>query len=92
MHRNNDLVIFIEGQKKVKKEKTNQSRAFQEAGLNIVFQLLYKPEHIQYAYRRIAEKADVSLGSVSNVMAELEDLNYLLKTGDTVFWKIKQNC
>lgn len=78
----NELIIFIEGQKKVKKEKTNQSRAFQEAGLKILFQLLYKPEHLQYSYRRIAEKADVSIGSVSNVMAELEDLNYLLKTGD----------
>ncbi|OUR98398.1 hypothetical protein A9Q86_15240 [Flavobacteriales bacterium 33_180_T64] len=78
----NDLVIFIEGQKKAKKEKTNQSRAFQEAGLKILFQLLYKPEHLQDSYRKIAEKADVSIGSVSNVMAELEDLNYLLKTSD----------
>lgn len=77
-----ELIIFIEGQKKAKKEKINQSRAFQEAGLKIVFQLLYKPENLQYSYRRIAEKADVSIGSVSNVMAELEDLNYLLKTGD----------
>lgn len=76
----NELIIFIEGQKKAKKEKTNQSRAFQEAGLKIVFQLLYKPENLQYSYRRIAEKADVSIGSVSNVMAELEELNYLLKT------------
>lgn len=78
----NELIILIEGQKKVKKEKTNQSRAFQEAGLKIIFQLLYKQEHLQNSYRRIAEKADVSIGSVSNVMAELEDLNYLLKTGE----------
>lgn len=78
----NELIIFIEGQKKIKKERTNQSRAFQEAGLKILFQLLHKPENLQYSYRRIAEKADVSIGSVSNVMAELEDLNYLLKTGD----------
>jgi hypothetical protein len=78
----NGLIIFIEGQKKIKKEKTNQSRAFQEAGLKILFQLLYKPENLQYSYRRIAEKADVSIGSVSNVMAELEGLNYLLKTNN----------
>lgn len=77
-----EFVIFIEGQKKAKKEKTNQSRAFQEAGLKILFQLLYKPEHLQDSYRKIAEKADVSIGSVSNVMAELEDLNYLLKTNE----------
>lgn len=78
----NDLVVFIEGQKKAKKEKTNQSRAFQEAGLKILFHLLYKPEHLQDSYRKIAEKADVSIGSVSNVMAELEELNFLLKTND----------
>ncbi|MHB0756247.1 type IV toxin-antitoxin system AbiEi family antitoxin [Polaribacter sp. M15] len=78
----NELIILIEGQKKAKKEKTNQSRAFQEAGLKIIFQLLYTQEHLQYSYRRIAEKADVSIGSVSNVMAELEELNYLLKTDD----------
>lgn len=81
----NELIIFIEGQKKAKKGKTNQSRAFQEAGLKIIFQLLYKAENLQYSYRRIAEKGDVSIGSNSNVMAELEELNYLLKTGDKLF-------
>jgi len=77
-----ELIIFIEGQKKAKKEKTNQSRAFQEAGLKVLFHLLYKPENLQDSYRKIAEKADVSIGSVSNVMVELEDLNFLLKTKD----------
>ncbi|MCG2462299.1 hypothetical protein K8352_16175 [Flavobacteriaceae bacterium F89] len=74
----NDLVIFIEGQKSTKKEKINQARAFQETGVKILFHLLSKPEHLQDTYRKIAEKAGVSLGSVSNVMSELEDLNYLL--------------
>ncbi len=80
--KHDDLVIYIEGQKKPKREKTNQSRAFQEAGLKILFHLLSKPEHLQDSYRKIAEKADVSIGSVSNVMAELEDLNFLLKTNE----------
>lgn len=86
----NDLVFLIEGQKKVKKEKTNQSRAFQEAGLKILFHLLSKPEHIQDAYRTIADKADVSLGSVSHVMAELVDLKFLLKTKDKRILKNKK--
>ncbi|MDN6327570.1 MAG: hypothetical protein L0J48_06030, partial [Alkalibacterium sp.] len=77
-----DLAIFIEGQKNTKKDKTNQSRAFQETGLKIIFHLLNKPENLQDSYRRIAEQAEVSVGSVSNVMAELEALNYLLKTND----------
>jgi hypothetical protein len=85
-----DLVIFIEGQKNTKKEKTNQTRAFQEAGVKILFYLLSKPEHLQDTYRKIAEKADVSIGSVSNVMAELEELNYLLRTKDKRVLKNKK--
>jgi hypothetical protein len=77
-----DLVFLIEGQKKVNRERTNQPRAFQEVGLKILFHLLSNPEHLQDAYRTIADKANVSLGSVSHVMAELEDLNFLLKTKD----------
>ena len=76
----NDLAIFIEGQKTMKKVRTNQSRAFQESGLKILFYLLINLEHLQEPYRKIAEKVDVSLGSVSQVMVELEDLNYLLKS------------
>lgn len=80
--KHNDLVLFIEGQKQVKKEKTNQSRAFQEAGLKVIFHLLSKPELLQDPYRTIANNASVSLGAVSQIMTELEDLNYLLKTKD----------
>lgn len=89
--RHKDLAIFVEGQKNTRKDKTNQSRAFQETGLKILFHLLDKPEHLQDSYRRIAEQADVSIGSVSNVMAELEDLNYLLKTKDKRVFKNKHN-
>jgi hypothetical protein len=85
-----DLVLLIEGQKKVKKEKTNQSRAFQEAGLKILFHFLSNQEHLQNPYRTISEKANVSLGSVSHIMAELEDLNFLLKTKDKRILKNKK--
>lgn len=77
-----DLAIFVEGQKTTKKDNTNQSRAFQETGLKIIFHLLNNPKNLQDSYRRIAEQANVSIGSVSNVMAELEALNYLLKTNE----------
>jgi hypothetical protein len=87
-HKN--LTIFVEGQKNAKKDKTNQSRAFQETGLKIIFHLLNKPENLQDSYRRISERADVSVGSVSNVMAELEALNYLLKTSNKRVLKNKR--
>lgn len=89
-NKHKDLVFLIEGQKKVNEKRINQSRAFQEAGLKILFHLLSNPEHLQDAYRTIAANAKVSLGSVSHVMAELEDLNYLLKTKDKRILKNKR--
>lgn len=80
--KSNELVIYIEGQKRRTAKLTNQSRAFQEAGIKIIFYLLSKPENLQHSYREIAENAGVAIGSVSNVMAELEDLNFLMKTKD----------
>ena len=77
---NGDLMIFVEGRKRTFKHHTNQSRAFQEAGIKTIFHLLNEPINLQDSYREIAQKADVSLGSVSKVMSELEDLNFILKT------------
>ena len=78
--KNKDLVIYIAGQKVQRKEKTNQTKAFQEAGIKIIFTLLSNPENLQLSYRELAELADVSIGSVSNVMKELEEQNFILKT------------
>lgn len=77
-HKN--VLISITGQKIQKISKTNQSRAFQEAGIKLIFNLLRSPESLQTSYRELAEKTDISIGSVSNVMNELEELNFLLKT------------
>lgn len=85
-----DLVIYIEGQKRRRATLTNQSRAFQEAGVKIIFHLLSEPENLQDSYRTIAQKVGVSLGSVSNVMAELEELNYLIKTNEKRVLKNKE--
>jgi hypothetical protein len=80
--RHGNLFICIDGQKAIRKEKTNQSRAFQEAGLKIIFTILASPGSLQYPYRKLADIADVSVGSLSYVMSELEELNYLLKTNN----------
>jgi len=78
--KNKELVIYIAGQKVQRKDKTNQTKAFQEAGIKIIFNLLSNPENLQLSYRELAELADVSIGSVSNVMNELEGQNFILKT------------
>ena len=85
-----ELWIYVEGQKRKVKHHTNQSRAFQEAGTKIIFYLLNNSESLQDSYREIAEKVNVSLGSVSNVMSELEERNYILKTKTGRILKNKQ--
>lgn len=89
--RQGSVFILIEGQKVRSKEKTNQSRAFQEAGLKIIFTLLSAPQNLQLSYRGIAESADVSIGSLSNVMRELEDLNYILRTNNRKILKNQED-
>ncbi len=76
----NNVLIYISGQKVEKIGKTNQSRAFQESGIKLIFNLLRSPDNLQLSYRKLAELTDISIGSVSNVMTELEELNFILKT------------
>src|SRR5690606_27903753 len=52
----NKLASDIAGHKTIKKERTNQTRAYQESGLKILFYLLINPEHIHHPCRERAEK------------------------------------
>ncbi|HWK04267.1 MAG TPA: type IV toxin-antitoxin system AbiEi family antitoxin [Puia sp.] len=84
-----DLIIQIEGKKRERIAKTNQSRAFQEAGIKIIFNLLTNPGNIQLTYRELARRADVSLGSVGSVMQELIELNFILVANNKKILKNK---
>ncbi|WP_026726984.1 type IV toxin-antitoxin system AbiEi family antitoxin [Flavobacterium denitrificans] len=75
-----NLYIYVEGRKAKINKKTNQTRAFQEAGLKLLLLLISNPETLQFSYRELAEKTGIALGSVSNIFKELEESHYLLKT------------
>lgn len=75
-----DILIHISGQKVGRKQKTNQTKAFQETGVRLIFHLLSNPEKLQLSYRELAELAGISIGSVSNIMSELESQRFILKT------------
>jgi len=75
-----NLFIHISGQKVRKISKTHQSRAFQEAGIKLIFNLLQNPINLELSYRKLAELTDISIGSVSNIMNELEELNFLIRS------------
>lgn len=74
------IFVYISGQKIQNIPQKNQSRAFQESGIKLIFNLLRGPENLQMSYRELSVLSDISIGSVSNVMNELEDLNFILKT------------
>ena len=79
--RHKHLAIIIEGKKRERIPKVNQSRAFQETGVKLIFQLLNEPSNLNLPYRKLAEITNVSLGSVGSVMQELTDLGFILETG-----------
>jgi hypothetical protein len=74
-----NLRIIIEGKKIEKGAQVYQSRAFQEAGIRIIFQLLNDPSTLTLTYRELAELAEVSLGSVGSVIRELIDLDFVFE-------------
>ncbi|MGI6757515.1 MAG: type IV toxin-antitoxin system AbiEi family antitoxin [Bacteroidaceae bacterium] len=78
--RSGNLSVIIQGKRIRRNPRVNQARAFQEAGIKVIFQLLIDPENSNKPYRELAEMAGVSLGSVSQIFKELEELNFILRT------------
>jgi len=81
--RQHDLLLLLEGKKIERTARINQPRAFQEAGIRLLFQFFIDPEKIQLPYRDLAEIANISLGSVGTIMKDLLDLNFILRTKQT---------
>lgn len=77
------LKIIIEGRKQKKTQNINQARAFQEAGLKLILLLISQKEALEFSYRVLSERAGIALGSVSQIMRELEESNFIIKTDDT---------
>jgi hypothetical protein len=76
------VFIFIQGNKisnEIKED--NEKSVFNITGLKILFALLCNKDLLNSSYREIANKADVSLGSVSNIFKELFIRGYLVNIG-----------
>ena len=84
-----NLFIVIEGKKKLSQDRKNQSRAFQEAGLKLLLLLISDPHSLHSSYRELSEKTNVSLGSVSNIIKELEENDFILITQNNRILKNK---
>lgn len=84
------LFLYITGQKPEKPANFNQSRAFQESGIKLIFQLLTQPDDLQLSYRNLASKTGIALGSVSIILKELEDLKFVVRAKNKRYLKNKE--
>ena len=78
--RQGSLRLIVEGKKIERPPRTNQSRAFQEAGIRLIYCLLENPDNINKSFRELSELSQIALGSVSAIIQELVDLKFVLKT------------
>jgi hypothetical protein len=72
------LFVFVTGQRRPQRVTTAPAfRALTPAGLKITFALLNHPELVAVPYREIAQRAKVALGTVGEVLADLEERGHL---------------
>lgn len=78
------LFLFIQGQKpKSRGQSDRPVRAFNAAGLKLIFALLVRGDVATWTYREIAELVEVSRGTVGYVMNDLEGLGFIEKRAGT---------
>jgi hypothetical protein len=74
--------VSVQGKKPLRAKSSRVSdRAYSRAGLRLVFALLCDPQLAARPYRTMAQAADVSLGSVPAILADLERQGRLAVAG-----------
>ncbi len=77
-----DFLVYVAGRKPVAEMAVIRGgQAFTPAGLKILFALICAPELANAPQRTIAAAADVSLGTVPGVLADLRQTGRLLQAG-----------
>jgi hypothetical protein len=74
--------IFVKG-KKISRlsEKRVRGRAFNPAGLKLIFAIFNQPKFLHASYREISNKVNIALGSVGPVFNDLYASGYILDDG-----------
>lgn len=74
------VYIYVKGNKPMEQVgKGTKPRAFQPAGLKVIFALLCHPELVNAPYREIAQVADVALGTVGWIITDLKDMGFIVE-------------
>lgn len=78
------LLLFVHGQTPEGRSRTSSSiRAFQTAGLKLIFAMLVREDTINWTYRDLADLVGISQGTVAYVMQDLKELEFAEKRGTT---------
>lgn len=80
------FLVLIRGNRHPKAGTQAQPRAFQPAGVQLLYHLLSKPALLQASYRVLAEQAQVALGSVSMLLRGLQQLDLLREEAGKRRW------
>ena len=80
--RGSSLFVFIRGQKlKRTPAPKRPNRAFEGAGLKLIFALLAREEAVGWTYRKLSDLVGISRGAVGYVMEDLRRLGFLEEIG-----------
>lgn len=81
--RDKQLDLFVKG-KKISRlsEKRVRGRAFNPAGLKLIFAIFNQPKFLHASYREISNKVNIALGSVGPVINDLYASGYILDDGE----------
>jgi len=76
------LLLFVEGKASDNRRRPDRPiRAFNSAGLKLIFALLVRSEVASWTYRELATLVDISRGTVGYVMQDLQELGFVEKRG-----------
>lgn len=81
--REKNLFIFVKGNRAPSEYSSPRrtTRAFNAAGLKVIFSFLLDPNLVGETYRTIAESSGVSLGAIGWVLGDLKELGYVDERG-----------
>lgn len=77
--KNQNLYILIQTNKTNRNTLKTNTKAFNKAGLKVIYQFLLNPEFINKPYRFIGEKANVTIATIGVVLKDLLKENYIFQ-------------
>lgn len=75
--------FYVKGKKLTRlRSKRVRGRAFNSAGLKLIFAIFNRPQFLSASYRDISNKVNIALGSVGPVIDDLYASGYILDDGE----------